>query len=265
MKFLDVLLRAEREIERRIDRAFGEGASRAPLELRREILDDVESRIVSGPQGKVFPFGGIVVHLEPADAAAREIFQAAFVEGGSLAEDVRRLLARAGCPSAATVEISVELDEPPPEPAPGSSFTVELVTAVAAKPRRKKAQLPEATLEVVTGAAEGAPFRAPRGRIHLGRMKEVLDRNGQVVRRNDIAFLDNGDEINSTVGRAHATIFFDEETGEYRIADERSRFGTRIFRESRSIEVPAGKPRGIKLRSGDEIYLGRACLRFRLD
>ena len=30
----------------------------------------------------------------------------------------------------------------------------------------------------------------------------------------------------------------------------------------RSIAVPAGNPRGIRLRSGDELYLGRACLRF---
>ena len=117
---------------------------------------------------------------------------------------------------------------------------------------------------IAKSAAEPASFRASRTRIQLGRMKEVIDRNGQVVRRNDLAFADNGDEVNSTVGRAHATIFFDEETGEYRIADERSRFGTRIFRDSRSIEVPPGKPRGIKLRSGDEIYLGRACLRFSL-
>ena len=79
------------------------------------------------------------------------------------------------------------------------------------------------------------------------------------------AFADNGDEINSTVGRAHATVFFDEEKGDYRIADEASRYGTRIFRENRSIEVPPGKSSGVKLRPGDEIYLGRASLTFRLS
>ena len=264
MGFLDALLRAEREIEKRIDRAFGQGASRAPLELRREILDDVESRIVTGAQGKVFPFGRLVVHLQPADGAAREIFQAAFVEGGSLAEDIRGLLARAGCASAGAVEISVDLTDPPAEPAPRSGFTVELAPIVPARPRRKKVPPPAASLDLIAGTAEPSSLHGAGSRIHLGRMREVFDRNGQLVRRNDLAFLDNGDEINSTVGRAHATIFLDEETGDYRIMDETSRFGTRIFRESRSIEVPAGKPRGVKLRSGDEIYLGRACLRFRL-
>ena len=52
MRFLDALLRAEREIERRIDKAFGRGAARTPLELRREILDEVESRIAAAPEGK---------------------------------------------------------------------------------------------------------------------------------------------------------------------------------------------------------------------
>ena len=41
-----------------------------------------------------------------------------------------------------------------------------------------------------------------------------------------------------------------------------SEFGTRVFRDGRPIEVPAGNRRGERLRPGDEIYLGRACLRF---
>jgi hypothetical protein len=35
-----------------------------------------------------------------------------------------------------------------------------------------------------------------------------------------------------------------------------------IFRDGRTIDVPPGNRRGEKLRAGDEIYLGRACLRF---
>jgi hypothetical protein len=48
----------------------------------------------------------------------------------------------------------------------------------------------------------------------------------------------------------------------YRICDDGSEFGTRVFRDGRQIEVPAGNRRGERLRPGDEIYLGRACLRF---
>ena len=50
------------------------------------------------------------------------------------------------------------------------------------------------------------------------------------------------------------------DAGDYRLCDDGSEFGTRVFRDGRSIEVPAGDRRGEKLRPGDEIYLGRACL-----
>ncbi|HVN07018.1 MAG TPA: FHA domain-containing protein, partial [Bryobacteraceae bacterium] len=70
------------------------------------------------------------------------------------------------------------------------------------------------------------------------------------------------DEANATVSRAHAHIRFNAPSGEYRICDDESEYGTRIFRDGRSIEVPAGNRRGERLRAGDEIYLGRACLRF---
>ena len=55
---------------------------------------------------------------------------------------------------------------------------------------------------------------------------------------------------------------YDEILDEYRLCDDGSEFGTRVFRDGRSIECPSGNRRGEKLRSGDEIYLGRACLRF---
>ena len=262
MRFLDALLRAEREIERRIDKAFGRGAARTPLELRREILDEVESRIAAAPEGKIFPFGALAIHLEPGDEAMRRIFQAVFVEGGSLVKEVRQLLQQAGCRSAGAVEIVVNVGEPAADPARKNSFDLEFTSVSEQKPRKRKVRPPELTLEVVRGTAEPALFHGARTRVYLGRLKEVLDKEGQVIRRNDLAFADNGDEINSTVGRAHATVFFDEAKGDYRIVDEASRYGTRIFRENRSIEVPPGKSSGVKLRPGDEIYLGRASLRF---
>ena len=62
------------------------------------------------------------------------------------------------------------------------------------------------------------------------------------------------------MSRKHAHIRVDG--SDYRLCDDGSEFGTRVFRDGRSIEVPAGDRRGEKLRLGDEIYLGRACLRF---
>jgi len=99
-----------------------------------------------------------------------------------------------------------------------------------------------------------------KARVNIGRMAELTDTEQRVVRRNDVVFEEGGDEANATVSRKHAHIRRDE--GEYRICDDESEFGTRVFRDGRPIEVPAGNRRGEKLRTGDEIYLGRACLRF---
>jgi pSer/pThr/pTyr-binding forkhead associated (FHA) protein len=96
--------------------------------------------------------------------------------------------------------------------------------------------------------------------VNIGRMAELTDAEQRVVRRNDVVFDEGADEANATVSRKHAHI--KREASDYRICDDGSEYGTRLFREGRSIDVPAGNRKGEKLRPGDEIYLGRACLRF---
>jgi hypothetical protein len=260
MGILDRLLKTEQKIRRRIERSFGDGSAQTPLEVRREILEQVESRIMPDRGGKIFPFGGVVVRLRPRDPAMREIFQAAFVDDGSLENETRELLRSSGVRIPDRFHVAVQFDQPAPEPPDGSlsTFALEFVSAdnISERPR------PAARLLILKGAAEQPSYSMTKDRILIGRVSELLDREGQMARRNDIVFLDNGDEINSTVGRAHATVYFSRDKQEFRITDEVSRYGTRIFREGRSIEVPGGNPRGIRLRSGDEIYLGRACLRF---
>jgi len=54
----------------------------------------------------------------------------------------------------------------------------------------------------------------------------------------------------------------DETTGELRLYDDGSAYGTRIFRDGQTIEVQASNRRGAKLHPGDEIFLGQACIRF---
>ncbi len=115
-------------------------------------------------------------------------------------------------------------------------------------------------LVVVKGKADHADYSLERPRTNIGRMPELTDADHRVVRRNDVVFEEGADEANATVSRKHAHIRVDG--ADYRLCDDGSEFGTRVFREGRSIEVPAGDRRGEKLRAGDEIYLGRACLRF---
>jgi hypothetical protein len=262
MGFLDRLLRAERKIQGRIDLAFGKGAAQTPLEIRREMLEEVESHIVSRKGKRTFPFTRVAVRLYAPQEDMRDIFRAVFLEEDSLAEDIRELLREAGCATPGPVAIDVDFHDPGDETAPDRRYRLEFSNperVVPAQPR----PLPRASVTVVKGAAEEASYQLSKERVRIGRLAELLDRDGQMMRRNDIVFLDNGDEVNSTVGRAHATLLFDREKGEFRIIDEMSRYGTRIFREGRSIEVAGGNPRGVRLRNGDEIYVGQACIRFK--
>jgi len=254
----------ERNIRKRLESAFGHEPSKTPLEVRREILEQVESRIVIDTSGKSFPFGKVVVGLLPPTEALQSVFETAFLQDGSLKADIVQRLDDAGArhPSELDVVVEFRLDSstgqskatPPP------LFRLDFVKS---DPARKR-EIPEASLVISRGAAEQPEYRMKKERILIGRLSEVVDREGRLVRRNDVVFLDNGDDVNSTVGRIHARIWFDFEKQEYRIMDEVSRYGTRILREGRSIEIPSGNPRGIRLRSGDEIYCGQASLQFKL-
>jgi hypothetical protein len=261
MGFWDrLLLKTEQNIKKRVENVFGHGAAQTPLEVRSEILDQVESRIIVDTGGSRFPFVKVLVQLKPSTEALRDVFEATFLQDGSLKADILRKLKDSQARCAGECEVIVEIspvpDTPPPEHSP--LFDMDYVMPEALP----KAVVPETTLTVAKGTAEQAEYRFRKERILVGRLAEVLDREGRLVRKNDVVFLDNGDDINSTVGRIHARIWFDQERREFCIMDEASRFGTRIIREGRSIEVPGANPRGIRLRTGDEIYFGQACLSF---
>jgi hypothetical protein len=181
------------------------------------------------------------------------------LQDGSLRTDILEKLKDSQALFPNELDIIVELqpvpDTAPAEPSP--LFRLDFVRPDASR----RPEVPEARLVVVKGSAENAEYRFKKERILVGRLSEVLDREGRMVRKNDVVFLDNEDDVNSTIGRIHARIWFDLEKREFWIMDEASRFGTRIIREGRSIDVP-GNSRGIRLRSGDEIYFGQACLRF---
>jgi hypothetical protein len=262
MGFWDRLLKAEQNIRRRVESAFGHGSAQTPLEIRREIIEQVESRIVVDTGGSRFPFAKVAVLLQPPTEALRDVFEAAFLQDGSLRTDILETLRDSQARYPSDLEVAVEL-RLPPSPATVEDSPLFQLDFVKPDPSRR-AEVPEAKLVILKGSAEQPEYRLKKERILVGRLAEVLDREGRLVRKNDVVFLDNEEDINSTVGRIHARIWFDLERGEFCILDEASRYGTRVIREGRSIEVPGGNSRGIRLRSGDEIYFGQACLRFEL-
>jgi pSer/pThr/pTyr-binding forkhead associated (FHA) protein len=121
----------------------------------------------------------------------------------------------------------------------------------------------QAQLVVLKGQATKKIFAITGDCTNIGRLAEVTDRDNRVVRRNQVVFVESEDEANRTVSRAQAHIRL-VPPGEYRLHDDRSSHGTRVFRDGRTIEIPSGSPRGVRLRPGDEIYFGQACVRFEI-
>ncbi len=72
-------------------------------------------------------------------------------------------------------------------------------------------------------------------------------------------------ETETTVSREHAAIRYDSDTGKFRLYDSGSQRGTRVFRDGRRFEVTKDPAYGFQLRSGDEIHLGDAWLRFDVE
>jgi pSer/pThr/pTyr-binding forkhead associated (FHA) protein len=120
----------------------------------------------------------------------------------------------------------------------------------------------EVRLTVITGSAEQQQLCLKKKRIHLGRLAEVIDADGRLARKNDVAFRDDGHAPNPSVSRTHAHIEFDPEKAVFRLFDDRSAHGTSIIRDGSVIPVPQGPSKGVALRHGDEIVLGQASLRF---
>lgn len=245
----------ERGFRRFSERMFGPADSSELLLVHRGILEEIGGKVQTVARGeRVFPFPHVAVTLISADADRRAVFQAAFSEDGRLEKDIRETLEGAGCqiPRGFAVEVATaETGDGP--------FEIAYSSERKAEPRPVAESTTPGKLTAIKGKTAQPEYTLAKSRTNIGRMDELTDSEQRVIRRNDVVFED-GDEANATVSRKHAHVRV--EAGEYRICDDGSEYGTSIFREGRSIEVPAGNRRGEKLRAGDEIYLGRACLRF---
>ncbi len=254
--FSEIEKTIEREFRKWTQKAFGPAESDELLLVHRAILEEIESKIQTLRRGsRIFPFNHLVVRCFSPDPAKRALFEAAFGQHRRLENDMRECLAGAQCELPAGFSLEIETAKNGPK-------TFEILYEVQNAPAVSTAKPEPARVVVVRGKANLDSFVLNKPRTNIGRLAELTDARHRVMRRNDIVFEDGADEANATVSRSHAHIHFDPETAEYRICDDSSEYGTRIFRDGRSIEVPSGGKRGEHLSAGDEIYFGRACIRF---
>jgi FHA domain len=255
--FSEIEKTIERGFHRWTERMFGPADSNELLLLHRAILAEVEGKVQIVARGRrVFPFARVVVTLVSAEAERRTILQAAF--GERLGDDIREAMEGSRCELPRGFSVEVRTAE-----AGLHAFEIAYAAEPARPQAAAQAAAPTATtgrVILVKGKTASPEYVLEMARTNIGRMPELTDADHRMVRRNDVVFEEGADEANATVSRKHAHIRLD--AGDYRLCDDGSEFGTRVFRDGRSIEVPAGDRRGEKLRPGDEIYLGRACLRF---
>jgi hypothetical protein len=231
-----------------------------PLEIREAVIDDIERHVEPVDSGRrALPFNRVTVIVLAPDKSDRARLEAAL---GGIADAVRNRLAEIQCPAPPGFTIEVRYTKQPrPEWTPGQRLAIDYnvraaaVGATAATPPLA----PPLTLTVVRGEATQPTFTLAGPHIHVGRTAKPVDGRGR-ARINHVVFVEGSDEHSRTVGRAHASIRFDADRGEYRLFDDGSHNGTRVLRDGRSLDVVPRDPTGVVIRSGDEIEFGTAAV-----
>jgi FHA domain len=255
------------DLERRIDeklrgmlRSSSPDQKRELLEIHRGLLDDVAAHVDRLPRGKqVFPYTQLDVQILLPDPALRRSYEVVFVEADALARDIRLRLEDQRVELPARFVVKVELMTELPVDVAARGFDVHYSSIPTRQPSEEAM---EVRLTVIAGSAEQQQLCLKKKRINLGRLVEVIDADGRLTRKNDVAFRDDAPAPNPSVSRAHAHIEFDPDKGVFRVFDDRSAHGTSVLRDGSVIPVPQGLSKGIALRHGDEIVLGQARLLF---
>jgi hypothetical protein len=247
-----------RDIERRIDerlrKLFGsqavEGQGKELIEIQRLILDRIDERVQALPRARrAFPYNEVVIRIPLADAERRVAFETVFVTDNALREEIVEHLRRDGVEFPQDLRVDVTLVETP-------DLTEPSIICRSADRATASAVAPPVLGTVRLTPLGGSAQESTRTRVQIGRQAEVLDDRRRLVRRNDITV------DHDTVSRAHAHIEY--ASGEYRLFDDGSSYGTSVIQSGSLIEVPRAGGRGIRLHSGDEIYFGQALVQFEI-
>jgi FHA domain-containing protein len=254
------LVKLEKMLERGLDRLRHPETGRELLEVIPEVLDEVEDHLEpSGGRGRVFPFDRVLVALRVASAdrpAARALVK-------DLPERIRERLRLKGCTPPAELEIRVRFVAEPGDDWGERLFRVRYrrpraTTSADAGPPVTRSSAPEAPsalrLVVLRGRTGVKEHELALARINLGRLEKVASASGKGARKNHVWFAASED----TMSRAHAHI--ERTGGDYLLFDEGSASGTRVLRQGEEIELMPRASRGVRLKDGDRIELGKGCV-----
>lgn len=234
-------------------------------EIRLAVLEQILKKGQRAGGKIVFPFNLVRIHVRGASSEESAFLQSEFLKS-YFEQEIRKSLARSNCRFPDDLEVAFSTSDE--LPTNGERwFRVE----TESRPRVQPALAPHRTarLIVMRGTASQLEILLRKERTNIGRTVEVYRAQGP-SRRNDVAFTEEND-INGSVSREHAHIIHFKKTGEYRLFNDRvykkekqaGSCGLWIIRDGLSQEVHRNA-RGIKLKPGDEIQLGRAVIKFEL-
>lgn len=267
MNILDKARRLEAKLARSVDHAarhWTKSGPRGPLEVLHAIVDAAEEGLEPAGRGThIFPFNRIKVTVVAPSRDARARFAALFDAAPTLQERIAARLRDAGC-DGASVQVKVAYVDRASPDWTHPDVHVEFDRIASADVSPESAPPPRVIkLTLAHGTTEKPSYAFSASGVNLGRCAELRDSRNRLLRTNHVAFSEREDS-SSTVSRRHAHIEYSAETRQYRICDDGSAHGTAIVRNGRTISVPTGS-RGIRLLSGDELLLGEARLRIKID
>jgi hypothetical protein len=259
-----------RRLESGLGRLLGTqtGDSSEPLELVTGILRDIEHRVEPiGGGHRRFPYTTIGITVLAINKEEQDRYASALSD---LEPKVRERLRELACDQPGRLDIPVQYAKKPRKGWTADQ-RVELTfarenAAAAARVTREREKPASSTVRLVVmrGAAAKRTYSFEQSVIRFGRGEDHAEVSGR-SRRNDIAFLDDQDEVNRTVARAQAHLQFDAERREFRLFDDGSSNGTRIVRDAEIITVTPHGPRGVRVASGDILEFGRARVKFEVE
>jgi len=233
------------------------GDQTEPLALMRAIWDRIRRDVVAIGGGRSdIPYARVKVSIFAEDEARVRVFKARLEESRKLEKFLREKLKDEACVTAGKFRVGVGFVYERPA-AWGSD-----IFSVAPESDGACSKGAPAQLLVLKGTARRKRYKVEKRRTYIGRLKEVKDAGGRTVRLNDVVFEDTGDKINTSVGRLHACIDFDESEESFTLQDTGGETGTHIERGGHLIEVQVNQR--VRLRDEDNIHLGRALLQIRL-
>jgi hypothetical protein len=238
---------------------------REPLEIVHAIVDTIGREIQSTGRGKfAFPFNSLQVLVLAPSREVRDRLHTVLEGESGVRRRIEDKLRSAGC-RASDVAVTISYAGRAQTNWRDPEFHIKFANVEVPQPATVAPTAPaRLELSVSRGTAARRTYVFVAERIDLGRCAEVKDSAGRLIRTNDIAFVEGAGEINQSVSRQHAHIDRQPQSQEFRLYDDGSVRGTHIVRNGKTVPVRQGS-RGVRLQSGDEIGLGDARLRIRIN